>query len=371
MNRLLYISPLPQNSQSGGANAVNFHAYKALQKYFDCSYVQINPEEPLLGKRWSQFQRKVLKRPGHFNYFSKTRLQKIAQQFESLTGHYDVIFFRGFTPWVLCQPKVPYVAYNDVHFLQYFKNTFQPKTFITADINRIAAQEQRWLTQASSVAFESTWGAERCVADYNLDTAKTRAVGRGGHMPLPKVDCYDGGFDLVVIANHFYQKGGDLVFEAFKQLRPKYPQLVLHIVGGHPGEAVASTPGVMYHGYLYKERAEDLEQLTQLLSKAFLLMHITREDVNPLVPTEAGYFGCPTISVANFAIPELVKHNITGILLPYIPESAIIADAIQQLLVNPTMYQQMRRDTLIFNRSQYSWGSIGQALKNMINNACQ
>jgi len=75
---LLYISSLPQNSQSGGANAVNYHTYKELQKYFDCTYVQINPPEPQCGKRWSQFKRKILKQPGEFNFFSRKRLKAIA-----------------------------------------------------------------------------------------------------------------------------------------------------------------------------------------------------------------------------------------------------------------------------------------------------
>lgn len=366
MKRLMYISPLPQDSQTGGANAVNFHTYKALQKYFDCSYAQINPEETLLGKRWSQFQRKVLKRPARFNYFSKTRLQKIAQQFESLTGHYDVIFFRGFTPWIYCQPKVPYVAYNDVHFLQFFRNTFPPQEFHQKDILRIGRHEQQWLRQAKALAFESAWGLERCAEDYNLEDTPLRAVGRGGHIPLPETDAYKGDLILVVIANHFYQKGGDLVFQAFEQLKPLYPQLELHIVGGAPESVVLQTTGVVYHGYLYKERPHDLEKLTQLLAKAFLLMHVTREDVNPLVTTEAGYFGCPCISVEHFAIPELVQHEKTGFLLPYLPDPKEIASAVEQLIKNPQYYRQMRQATWDFNRKNYSWDTIGYQLKALI-----
>ena len=70
MKNLLYISPLPKDSQTGGANAVNYHIYKQLEKYFNCTYVQINPKESKLGKWCSQFLRKILRRPGRFYLFS-------------------------------------------------------------------------------------------------------------------------------------------------------------------------------------------------------------------------------------------------------------------------------------------------------------
>lgn len=366
--KLLYISSLPKNSQSGGANAVNYHTYKELQKYFDCRYVQINPHELKWGKRWSQFNRKFLKRPGYFNFFSQKRLKRIAEEFSAIEGDYDVVFFRGFTPWVYCQPKVPYLTYNDVHFLQFFNNTFTDKQFVKKDIQRICLAEKEWLSEAKAVLFESQWGADQCKKDYNVPTEKLIAVGRGGHIPIPKEDQYEGSFNLVIIANSFYQKGGDLVFEAFKILQPRHKKLQLHIIGGNPGDKVIQTKGVVYHGYLYKEKPDDLSQLTKILSRAFLLMHITREDINPLVPTEAGYFGCPTISVQHFAIPELIKHNITGLLLPYLPDTKEIARSISHLIEDKKKYLKMRTSCWDFNRSEYSWYNIGKELKENIDN---
>lgn len=366
MKNLLYISPLSQNSQTGGANAVNYHTYKELQKYFECTYVQINPKEPLLGKWQSQLRRKLLKRPGRFNFFSQKRLKRIAKEFNAIEGHFDYIFFRGFTPWLLCKPKMPYVTYNDVHFLQFFHNTFSYQQFLQSDIVRICSQEKEWLSKARSVFFESQWGATQCHLDYSIDASNLMNIGRGGNIPIPNKDQYKGNYNLVIIANNFYQKGGDLVFAALQQLQAKYPQLKLHIVGGDPGHEVKAHRVVVYHGYLYKERPEDLKKLTNILSKAFLLMHITREDVNPLVPTEAGYFGCPTITVNQFALPELVQHQKTGILLPYLPSPEDISKAVSALIEDQNTYKTMREATWQFNRNQYSWQSIGAQLKEII-----
>ena len=366
MKNLLYISPLPKDSQTGGANAVNYHIYKQLEKYFNCTYVQINPKESKLGKWRSQFLRKILRRPGRFNFYSKKRLRQIAKQFDAIQGNFDMVFFRGFTPWIACQPRVPYFAYNDVHFLQFFKNTFSYHQFIKQDIERICLEEKKWLIKAEKLFFESQWGANQCHDDYAIKVVKLKSIGRGGNIPIPKKDTYSGSLNLVIIANNFYQKGGDLVFEAFKLLKQNHKTLQLHIIGGHPGQNVEETKGVVYHGFLYKESHEDLLKLESILAQAFLLMHVTREDTNPLVISEAGYFGCPSISVNHFAIPELVQHEKTGFLLPYLPEPKGIASAVEQLIKNPPNYQQMRQDTWIFNRNQYNWFSIGKVLESII-----
>lgn len=366
MKRLLYISTLPKNSQSGGANAVNFHTFKALNNYFDCHYKQINPPEPKLGKRLSQIKRKLLKVPAAFNYFSKERLIQIASEFNSIVGNYDVVFFRDFAPWVMCEPKVPYVAYNDVHFLQFFKNTFSSKEFSQGDIQRICNQEKVWLSQAKALAFESSWGAKQCAKDYQIKNSDLVSVGRGGHIPIPERDTYAGRLNLVIIANNFYQKGGDLVFEAFKSLKSYYPKLELHIVGGHPGRAVEKFHGVRYHGYIYKEVPVDLKKLTDILSQAFLLMHVTREDTNPLVITEAGYYGCPSISVDKFAIPELVLHKKTGIIIPCPVQIDDIIESVANLINSREDYKKMRKATIEYNQLNFTWESIGKQLKHLI-----
>lgn len=370
MKNLLYISPLPQDSQTGGANAVNYHIYKQLEKHFNCTYVQINPKESKLGKWRSQFLRKILRRPGRFNFYSKKRLRQIAKQFDAIQGNFDMVFFRGFTPWIACKPRVPYFAYNDVHFLQFFKNTFNYHQFIKQDIERICLAEKKWLIKAEKLFFESQWGANQCHDDYAIKVVKLKSIGRGGNIPIPKKDTYSGSLNLVIIANNFYQKGGDLVFEAFKLLKQNHNTLQLHIIGGHPGQNVEATKGVVYHGFLYKERHEDLLKLESILAQAFLLMHVTREDTNPLVITEAGYFGCPSISVSHYGIPELVIDKQTGVLLNFLPKPDLIATAVETLILGKESYFVMRKATALFNKETFAWNQIGNVLKTILDKDC-
>lgn len=361
--RLLYVSSLPEESRTGGANAVNFHVYKELQKYFDCIYLHIDVPPSGIDRFISKVRRKIFHLPGRFDFFSEKRLNAIKQQFEAYSEPYDFIFFRGFTPWIHISPKKPYFAYNDVDFRQYFENTFSYNSFMSWDIERIFQTEKSWLSKARKVFFESEWGAQKAQVHYNLIKERLVGLGRGGSIPFPDTDRYNGSLQLLLVANHFLQKGGDLAYQAFVKIRQTNPDVTFHIVGGDPGHNVKYTPGVVYHGFLRKENPSDLKQLVQLYSEAFLLLHPTREDTNPLVVTEAGYFGCPAISVDRFAIPELIRHGETGLLLTIPPSFTELANSIQLLISDEKLYRALRKNVLTFSRTFFAWEYIGRCLR--------
>jgi len=99
------------------------------------------------------------------------------------------------------------------------------------------------------------------------------------------------------MAFNFRQKGGDITLGAYKLLKPRFPSLTWHIIGGPPEGDWRSLGGISYEGILRPDVPAERERLRELLARAFLLVHPTREDINPLVPTEAAYFGCPAISL--------------------------------------------------------------------------
>jgi glycosyltransferase involved in cell wall biosynthesis len=358
--KLLYVSNIPQHSQTGGANAVNFHMYQELQKHFHCSYVQINPAYSRLSKLISNINRKFLKRPGSFFFFSNKRLKAIQSAFEASTAPYDLVFFKGITPWILCQPQTPYAAYCDVGFQQFFENTFEYKDFRHSDMQRILSLEKQWLSNAAAVFFESRWGLQQTAKTFEK-SHNFKPVGRGGSIPLPAKDVYKGDLNLLVIANDFHQKGGDYSYQAMKTLLPKYPSLKLHVIGGAPPQHIIEDAAVIYLGRLSKEVPAERQKMVELMSQSFLLMHMTREDINPLVPTEVGYFGCPTISIDKFAIPELVQHEETGFLCKSY-DIQEISDYLERALSDTKGYQQMRARTFAYNQREFSWEAIGNSV---------
>jgi glycosyltransferase involved in cell wall biosynthesis len=299
-----------------------------------------------------------------FDLFSERNLHANADLIDQALGaDCDAVFFRGTTPWIGSRPRVPYFAYTDMCFHTYFHNTFPPRAFLPRDLDRIWESEARWLEAAHAVFFESAWGAEKTKQAYGLAGGNFVPIGRGGHVPIPAADVYEfKHHHLVSIAKDFRQKGGDLIWDAFLTLKPRFPDLEWHIIGGKPDRPWTHIEGLHYHGFLSKTDAAHLGELRSVLEQAFLLVHPTREDSSPLVISEAGYFGCPSISVNQFAIPELIRHGETGLLLEPPVQAERLATAIESLIQNPDAYREMRRKARAYALEHANWDVIGEKM---------
>jgi glycosyltransferase involved in cell wall biosynthesis len=366
---LAFVAHLPLQPSGGGVYAVNWRVYHALQAYFDLApFSPIVPPVDYVKRIWSKFKRRVLKRPANFSQFSKFALDRTAVMVARQTqSNVSALFFRSSTRWIHCKPAVPYFVHTDAVFHTFFRNTFRDGDFHPRDLDRIYETEKRFLEAASGVFFESEWGLQKACDAYGLSRKNLVSLGIGGGIAPPGEDLWDRrSLNLVTIAKNFRQKGGDIVLAAFQRLKPRYPDLRWHIVGGSPEGDCKSVGGIQYEGHLRPDVPDELTRFRDILGNAFLLVHPTREDVNPLVLIEAAYFGCPTVSVNDFAIPELVANQQTGLLLdrPVTPET--VANAIEVLINNRQRYLEMRSQSRRRAIELFSWQKIGDRMAGII-----
>jgi glycosyltransferase involved in cell wall biosynthesis len=257
-------------------------------------------------------------------------------------------------------------VYLDAVFHTFFENTFRTDEFDHSDIERICEEEAKFLEGAHGVFFESMWGMQKAKEAYSLRGAAYLNVGRGGLLDPPAQDSWDGSSrEIVTVAMNFEQKGGDLVLEVFNRLKPTFPDLTWRIVGGPPPAGIASLPGIIYEGVLDPAVAQDRQRLERIMSNAFVLVHPTREDTSPLVITEAAYFGCPSISVNRFAIPELVVNGVTGLLVEH-PDPSLIATALTELIESPHRYRGLRENARSHALTNSRWDRVGDLINERI-----
>lgn len=363
-----YVTDLARQVGGGGSYAVNWNAYDQLERYFEPTYVgPIIPRPSPVEVFVSRLRRKVFMVPGTFAYFSPDTLVANARQVESkISGKFDAVLFRSAARWCRTRVDVPYFVYLDAAFHTFFHNTFRSEDFLRYDIQRIFEEEARFLEGAAGVFFESKWGMQKAKDAYSLRGPTYMNVGLGGALNPPSRDTFDGkSRSLVTIAMNFVQKGGDVVLDAFNALAQRTPGLTWHIIGGRPPSRVETLPGITWEGVLDLAKPVDKARLEGILANAFLLLHPTREDINPLVIAEAAYFGCPTISVNRFAIPELIVNGVTGILLES-PDAVAIANAITELLQNPQRYGDMRRNARARALANFTWDKVGRTIADCI-----
>lgn len=363
MSRLNYISNLDLGEASGGWTGVNVALHRELSRKFSLHYVgPINPGSDLRQKLVSKLRR-TAGLPGSFHFFSDRRLRQIASLVEeSSDSSADCDFFHGSTPWILYRSSRPYFAYADTCFSTYVNVYHDRSEFLAKDLERVFQAEASWLENASGVFFGTGWAREQVVKDYKISERNLYVVGAGGGMTVPAKDTYEGGKDFLFVAFDFEKKGGRICAEAFSLVHSRFPEARMRFVGARPPDEVLAQTGVEYVGFLNKSVPAELERLEQLYAKAFALIHPTSSDIQPLVISETGYFGCPAIAAKSFGIPELVRDGETGFLIetPLTPHA--FAERMSELLSNQPRYLQMRKAVREHTTTAQTWQSVADQI---------
>ena len=348
-----FVSNLPRNLRSGGFSAMNAAACSAISKFETVHYVgPINPSVILWQKATSKFRR-VAGSQGSFFFFSEQRLKRIANEVHSRAqSDARLDFFHGFTPWILTQPQHPYIAWSDCNFRDYIDIFHRREQFYRHDLERIEEAEASWLRNAQRVLFTSEWAAQRAVRDYSLDANRVCSVGIFGELDMPLHDRYLGGKDFAFVSTNFETKGGRLVLAAFRGIRKFHPDARLIVVGDRPSTHI-SEPGVTFTGFLRKEIPDEYRRFRQVLGEARALVNASKSDTCPVLLVEAGYVGCPVISMRRFAIAEIIEHGCNGLLLDEYSAS-VVSSAMRWMLEHADEYREMRQAAWTKARERHS-----------------
>ena len=362
--KINFISNIDPSEISGGISGMNGAAYAALSEVADVRYVgPINPPASRLAGCLSKIRRR-LGMAGGFYFFDEARLLdiagQVARQWDS-SANFD--FYMGFTPWILCSRPRPYVAWNDCSFIDYLKIYHNPNDFSTVQRNWLRQTEAAWMADATKVLFSSQWALERTAVDYQLPAERVQSVGIFGGMEAPESDSWNGSKDFYFISTNYLQKNGHLCRLAMDKVWKTHPDSRLRIIGSPP-PACELVPGrVTYEGSYNKSNAADLAAFRRHLARAFALIHPTDADITPLTVIEAAYFGCPAISVDDFALREVTSPSNHHMLLGRPLTASSLGNAMIALLEDVTLYPQTRQDARAYAVSNLSQEAFKRRLQ--------
>ncbi|MCB9135450.1 MAG: glycosyltransferase family 4 protein [Anaerolineales bacterium] len=197
--------------------------------------------------------------------------------------------------------------------------------------------------RAARLVTWSAWAKESLVNDYGISAEKiivippgvnVRAWLRPDHLssPPPPSRGVADPVRILFVGGNLARKGGDLLLNAFRALRPTHP-CELHLV---TRDTLPPEPGL----FVYNDMQPNSPALKHLYHTSDLFCLPTQGDFLPMVLSEAGAAGLPVISTRLAAIPEVVLHGETG-LLTAPGNQAELTTALRTLLENPTLRQQM------------------------------
>jgi glycosyltransferase involved in cell wall biosynthesis len=141
--------------------------------------------------------------------------------------------------------------------------------------------------------------------------------------PAPKAAQRTGLPKLLFVGSDFVRKGGELLVKVFAKHFIDVAEL--HLV---TAQAPAQLPRNVY---AYRDLAPSDARLIQLYADCDVLVLPTTADLHPWVALEAMAMRLPVISTNVGAIPEIVRHGVTGLIVEKGNEDAL-TQSIQRLL---------------------------------------
>lgn len=140
---------------------------------------------------------------------------------------------------------------------------------------------------------------------------------------------------FLFVGGNFERKNGDLVLSAFRKLRSTNPRCRLIMVGRPRNERQILDPGVEHHLFLPRE-----ELLRAVFPRADVLVLPSKAEGFGLVLLEAMSFGLPVVAVRSWAMPEIVREGINGLLVEPDSESELFL-AMQRCVEDPDLVDRM------------------------------
>ncbi len=264
---------------------------------------------------------------------------------------------------------VPVVIYTD--------NTTQI-TARTPDCGRLAfgpGELQRWLAcerqlyqRAFQIGVRSQLVRSSLLGEYGLPEGQVRVVGGGVNLQrIPRPVARPQGLPprALFVGKDFQRKGGDLVLQAFSQVRQQVHAAELWMVTGEKVPAGLPLDGVRLLPPLWSREA-----FLDLYRQADLFVLPSRHETWGDVLLEAMAFGLPCIGVTGQAMEEIIRPGQTGLLVP--PEQVeTLADAMLFLFKQPEQRIQMGRAAWETVQCEFTWDSVVGRLAPILEQAAQ
>ncbi len=189
---------------------------------------------------------------------------------------------------------------------------------------------------------------ERSLAvQYAVDPARVTVVGAGPNVEPARGAAPERREEVLLFVGHpFVLKGGPEALEAFAGARTVHPGAELWMVGGQ--QPRHAPPGVKLLGRLPPS------EVARCYGRAGAFVLPTLRDAFGLSFLEAMSFGLPCIGTEIEAVPEIVVHGETGLLVPP-RDPAALRDAMLALLGSPERARTMGEAGRVRAAGRFGW----------------
>jgi glycosyltransferase involved in cell wall biosynthesis len=206
----------------------------------------------------------------------------------------------------------------------------------------------------------SSWLASSFMTDFGVPAKKLSVVGAGINMgALPRLS--DRDFSVarfLFVGKDFERKGGRFLLRAFAEVRKHVPNAELVIVGP---SLELDQEGVRCPGFLSLANPEHVAQRNELFRSATAVVLPSVYEPFGISLIEGMAFGLPCIAADRCAMPEIVQHRKTGLIVAAEDVSSL-AEAMLELARNPADAEALGRAGRRRVETDFTWGAVAKKI---------
>jgi glycosyltransferase involved in cell wall biosynthesis len=249
----------------------------------------------------------------------------------------------------------PYVTYDDMTVAQVLAmlgpNTARLSERAAAAWHR---RQARVYGDAVGCCLASEWAASSLREDYGIDPAKVHVVGFGanlaavapeGERDWSRPRFLFAGFD-------WERKRGPAVVSALAEVRKRYPEATLDLVGGHPP---IEAEGVTGHGPLPLSSEDGRRRYGELLAKATCMVLPSRVEPFGIAYLDAAQAGVPSIGTTVGGAADAIGDG--GRLVDPTDPNALVEAMLE--LAHPELAQQLG-DRARKRAQNFTWQAVAR-----------
>jgi len=227
--------------------------------------------------------------------------------------------------------------------------------------------ERSAVARADLLLYPTNWAAQSAIDDYGADPSRVWVLPYGANFeeipsreavlrPRNRETC-----KLLFVGVNWAVKGGQIALDAFHNLVQSGTSTELTIVGCTPPVDVHDSR-VTIIPFLDKNDPEQRARLSDLYLDADFLVLPTRSECYGIVFCEASAHGVPSVASATGGVPEVVRNDVNGYILPYQSCGNDYAELIRVIHADKARHESLRQSSRDEYERRLNWNIWGRSV---------
>lgn len=354
---------------------------KALKKYNNVSYVQINVNNIFL---------KVIQKIFHllgYNYdFKRTKMyqKKVGKIIHKCItkGEYDLVFA---TASILCsyyEDKLPIFFYADGAFGEMVNYYWNDKLWEKHNRKSAMVIENMAISKANHIFYVTNWAAQSAVKYHNMQELKYSIIYRGANFEsnysFDKINkvidnriCNQSTFKFLFVGKEWERKGGKMINYLLNKLLEKNYSIELNIVGCNPLIEGELSKHVNIYGLIDRNTNDGNIKLKEIFDHSDAYFQPSLKECMGIAYLEACSFALPIIANKTGGVPEVVTKD-NGILIEDINDLDLFIPRLESLILDKDNYKKMSLNAFNMYVNDFNWEAVSDkiqlSLENVVKN---